>query len=376
MNIDIEKDYFIRALSCAANGDALETPSQELDWKRFFGLCKFHDVVNTVYFAIKDCENVPENVIRKFEEYFFITVAKQADEEHILKQIEARLAKLNIDLAYLKGKVIRELYPCKEMRYSSDIDILIRPENCEKVSQVMACLGFNQTFSGVNEDIYKKEPYLNIEFHKTLLSPITKVSRVYDYDFSKTRKVHDNIYKLSDNDLFIHTLVHIVQHMENGGIGVRFFLDIYLMKKNLRLDENYIKVNLEKYGLYEFYQNVIKLCSMWFSGQQGDETTLDFAQFVLNSGTYGTSASEYITYTDEKGGHPLLNRIFPPANVISFRYPIVLKKPYLLPFYRIKRLFEIKSPFGKLKAYFSSAKRNQIDMAVSTQKDLYSRIGL
>lgn len=368
--------YFIKAVKASLNGEVLSDPPENFDWVRFYNLCKFHGMISTVYFALKTNENVPKKVVSKFEEGMLVVFAKQTAESIELKKLEKQFFEKNISLLYLKGAVIRKYYPKAEMRASSDIDIFVKSEDIDSAKAIMLENGYDCKYDGVNEVVFKKPPLINIEIHKTFLSPITSVGKVYTYDFSAGVNKYNNVFVMSDNDLYIHTFLHIVQHMEDGGIGVRFFTDMYLLRKKLTIDKDYVSKKLKDFGVYDFYLHAVKLTDMWFENSPPNEITLKFADFVINSGAYGTNINSSINKVSEENGKDLLiKRLFPKKEIIAFRYPDVLTKPYELPFYWIKRFFEVKNPAEKLKV--TKEQRKQLTAQdIKSQKELLRDIGL
>ena len=108
------------------------------------------------------------------------------------------------------------------------------------------------------------------------------------------------------------------------------------------LDEAYLNTELEKLQLAEFRREAEKLAQMWFGGETlGDS---EMAEYVLTSGAYGTREhvlTKRIEQNSENGELNkwtyIRNRLFPDRYFMAYYYPEVEKKPYLLPWFWMKR---------------------------------------
>ena len=70
-------------------------------------------------------------------------------------------------------------------------------------------------------------------------------------------------------------------------------------------------------------------------------------EFIFNGGTYGTLNQGVLAEQVSSGGRGkyLIKRIFLPYEHLQIRYPEVKKHPILVPFYQVRRWFELL--FGK-----------------------------
>ena len=58
---------------------------------------------------------------------------------------------------------------------------------------------------------------------------------------------------MSLEDEYIYNLIHLVEHFQNGGVGIRFVMDVYIYNRIETIDWEYIEAELAKLGLWEFF---------------------------------------------------------------------------------------------------------------------------
>ena len=68
----------------------------------------------------------------------------------------------------LKGCLMKRLYPSPELRPMGDADILIRPEQYERIRLVVEKLGYDEQVESDHELIWHRKD-LNLELHKRLI---------------------------------------------------------------------------------------------------------------------------------------------------------------------------------------------------------------
>ena len=73
-----------------------------------------------------------------------------------------------LDYLLLKGCKMKQLYPQAEMRVMSDLDILIRPSQYERMKPIMRQLGFTEGIESDHELHWSKRK-IHVELHKRLI---------------------------------------------------------------------------------------------------------------------------------------------------------------------------------------------------------------
>ena len=123
------------------------------------------------------------------------------------------------------------------------------------------------------------------------------------------------------------------------------------------MDKDYIRGELAKMGLDEFYDNVQRTIAVWFDGAPADQITDHLTDRLFNTAVFGSqengSISEAYRKTknasaDGKEGNAkaaLFSRrfhlFFLPYSDMKMKYPVLVGWPILLPLFWIIRGFDI-----------------------------------
>ena len=169
----------------------------------------------------------------------------------------------------LKGSVLRPLYPEPWQRTSCDIDILVKPEDLERASQLLQ-KQYQYTYKGKSShDISLFSPEgMHLELHYDTIdegwaSDSRKVmARVWEYAHPVVEGSFR--YELSNELFWFYHIAHMARHFENGGCGVRPFVDLWIMKNKMPCDPKKYNALLEEGKLTRFAEAVVRLSDVWF----------------------------------------------------------------------------------------------------------------
>ena len=336
-------------------------PDFQIDWSKFFHFCMHHKVANMVYLSIKDF-NVPKEVLSKFRDVYSKLTFIEAKQEIYSTMVYSAFEDNEVSFLPVKGILIKKLYPVENYRSSGDIDILIKDSDFEKSCKVLESLGY-KTFEKPNKGndyhISYEKNSVHIELHSSLAP---KDSNFYDY-FNKSfhraylmenSKFH---YLLNNEDFYIYTLYHLYKHFVKGGVGVRYFLDMYLINEKMTFNNDYLNNELKKLGLFDFNETVKQLSQVFFENKSQDKRLTELSRFVYISGAHGEQtffAMSIISPKDtKKKGFYLTNKIkyfcdawFIGYDAMKERYKVLVNHKWLLPFCYIHKGFYtlIKKP--------------------------------
>jgi hypothetical protein len=136
-------------------------------------IAKAHQISTLVCFGAKTCKLADELAMdRLLVDAYQFTVISEVQIE-LVEKLTALFKKENIDYMLLKGASIKSIYPSPEMRVMSDIDILIKLEQYDKISKIMRLLGFDEVTQSDHELIWRKGR-LAVELHKRLIPSYNK----------------------------------------------------------------------------------------------------------------------------------------------------------------------------------------------------------
>ena len=270
----------------------------------------------------------------------------------LIRRIFRTFNENGIDYMPVKGCLMKQRYPKHEFRPMADADILIRPEQYDQIRALMKQLGF---FEGVesNHEYIWDSISLHVELHKRLMPSYNKDYYAYFGDgwrLASQRK--GTRYAMTPEDEFIYLFVHLAKHYRDGGVGCRQMVDLWMQRRSFPdLNEDYLRRELRKLRLLEFYDNVSKTLSVWFEGGEPDDVTDCITNFIFSAGAWGKEENHILSNAlkEQKivgsalGGTLLsaIKLVFPPYSGMVMHFPVLKKAPVLLPVMWMVRWWEL-----------------------------------
>ncbi|MEE0928717.1 MAG: nucleotidyltransferase family protein, partial [Acutalibacteraceae bacterium] len=254
-------------------------------------------------------------------------------QQFVITRLYEGLSKNKISYMPLKGALLKELYPREEMRVMSDVDILIRMEEYDTLSKCLKEMGFEEQYESDHELVWKKND-LTVEFHKHLIPSYNSdyygyFERVWD----RAVLCEGSRFALDRNDEFIYNFTHLAKHYRDGGIGVKHYIDLWLMLEKYSLDMEYIREELTKLHLERFFDNVMKTLRFWFAEGECDETVELILRHTFASGAYGSEDAHVMgrvalnVQIKQSRFGAVLRMVFPPVSVLHVTYKYLDKCP-------------------------------------------------
>ncbi|MBO5869162.1 MAG: nucleotidyltransferase family protein [Clostridia bacterium] len=308
-------------------------------------LSKKHDLAHIVASFLEKRGLIDNATVgQQFAKQKFLSVYRREQ----LDFEEERVCKLfydeQIEFIRLKGAVMKKLYPQIWMRTSSDVDILIKAQDRDKaVSLLVSKFGYILDSDAERDCSLISKSGMNLELHFGITSNDDKLDvilkRVWDFAY----RINEHEFALKDEFFIAYHIAHMQLHFTEGGCGVRPFIDLWLYKQNLEKCESEVISLLTESKSVDFYKGVKSLCEVWFGDKEHSELTELVENFVISGGVYGTRENLGATGTHKNGSYfkYLLNRIFMPKNKLRLIYPKIDKYPILIPYYQIKRWFNL-----------------------------------
>ncbi|MBP5237007.1 MAG: nucleotidyltransferase family protein [Clostridia bacterium] len=270
--------------------------------------------------------------------------------DHERAAVSARLNDAGIRYLFMKGSVIKDLYPKFGMREMVDCDILFDRDRASDVRDIMVSMGYAvETYDVSNHDIYVKKPVYCFEMHRELFDMNENPELAAYFENIKIilpDKVGDCCCRLSDEDLYLYLQAHDYSHYSFGGTGIRSLLDTYVFLKRYsdKIDWDYIEQETGKLGVSEFEKKNRSLAAHLFGGEELTAEDRKMLEYRLESGTMGTM--EHIVKNGVKNSgngfagkvRYVIGRLFPPLSEIRRYHPFFWKHKVLLPFFPIYRI--------------------------------------
>jgi len=261
-------------------------------------------------------------------------------------QIYEVLEEEKIAYVPLKGAVIRDFYPEAWMRTSGDIDILVREEDVERAKEsLIAKLNYRVVKNNYHDIAMVSPNNQLLELHFKILENEEKIDRMLGKVWDYVSPVEEGKfrYEMTNEYLLFHSYAHMLYHFINGGCGIRYVIDIWILEQKLDFDAKKLDEMLKVCEMNAFVAYARKLARVWFEGESHDRETSRMQMYIIEAGLFGDTESKVKarkTKTEGKGRY-LLQRIFIPYKEFCSSYPALEKYPILYPYYMVKRWFKI-----------------------------------
>ena len=370
----------------------------EANFKYIYDIAKLHSLQNILYYAILHYQkygyrDVNIDVLKQLTKDHQFAITRTAMQDAELELIEKILNEKKIKYSVLKGSVLKYLYPSSDMRSMTDIDIYFDKTKAKELKKILTGLGYAvESYKKGNHDAYLKEPFMNIEMHRELVSDIYEYSKYYADYFNKLVKAENSEYKylFNDEDFYLYHITHSAKHFSQGGTGIRTIIDHYIYLKNKQLNKDYLEEELKKLDLSLYESNLTKLSNFWFGNAEEYKKNkseydlmIKMSKFIFSSTTYGSIQHQILSgFIGEKELKNLksgkIKRIFrlafPTYKMMCAIYPVLKKWPILLPFMYIARMFNAifhrrKNVVSKLNAT-TNVTKEQIEEHKKTREEI------
>lgn len=348
MNMDdYSGRYFIEMTSAFLNGTSLRA-DRPVKWDEILYLARIQSMTGILGYMAQ-MEESEYKAEPKLAEQFFrmylhnLQVAVNRDVQ--CRRIMDALCEKKIRHIVMKGIVVRNYYPIKELRSMGDFDFVVHEEDVEEAEKILLEIGYQFLKQSGFVREYTMGDYC-AEIHTKLFSSVLKeknqnIIRYFDDAWEHTQPT-ENGFTMTLNEEYhlLFLLCHIAKHFYGGKCGIRMILDIavYLKHFSGTLDVGSIWRELEKLNLRQFAENIFGLCDSWFGVALPDFKS-DLHEpiygmlytFIVMGGMYGgvhrnSVARQYRMecekYSNKKRvflwGRILFQKIFPSAKKISY----------------------------------------------------------
>ncbi|MFT4143441.1 MAG: nucleotidyltransferase family protein [Mobilitalea sp.] len=311
---------------------------------------------------------LPQGLQRECFEQSTRLIIWQAKRTSAFLSVYDKLAEAGLKPFILKGLICRSIYGSyADHRPSSDEDIYIKKEDFPLTKKILTEQGFqmeqlevtDKLLSQVQEiSFFNKEIDLLLEVHLNVMGNENSVREKMNTYFEA---VHDNymsmeidghmIYTLNPTDHYLYLFLHFFKHFTLSGIGIRQVIDLFMFDKvyHNQIDWKVVEDRIQEVSAYKLYLDVMSIGKQYlgfsvdtYSGGYCVQTLLED---ILEGGCFGNESRDYslsaniaTSAMNEHNKLRLLRVAFPESRNLIKGYPILFKRPYLLPFIWIVRL--------------------------------------
>ncbi len=339
----MESQKLLQLIKCILNGlPVCDVPVTGQDWPGLIRLAQQHNIGSLLgcVLPMLSADQLPEAQEASLRRIAQAATVISSNQIYAAQQIQDAFEEHGIWHVMLKGLTTRQLYPASDMRSMNDLDILCKPQQQKQIRKVMEQLGYCDFQEGRQHDIYQGRPFVRVELHREMVAARSPFSRYYRniWDRCKPKPGYRFSCELSETDAFVYNLVHLAEHLEEGGVGIRFIADVYVYDHCDAVDRQRLQRELETLGIWQLYCNVSCLAACWFAPQRPSMTEQQEAlmkrlgDFVLSGGLFGSAADGSALAVQKEGRvRYFIKACFPGYGEMCSMYPWLRRWPVLLP---------------------------------------------
>ena len=319
------------------------TPTAE-ECEELAAFGKKQSILPIIYAGLKKMD-LPKNLLKTVDSARNKDLHQFVLHNDALSKIETALNEEQIPYIPLKGSVLRNLYPAPVMRTSCDIDVLVHEEDIDRaVATIEQATDFTMRKRNYH-DISLVNLVVHLELHfsiKENMENIDKLlSRVWDYAVLES----GSRYKLTPEFQLFHVIAHMSYHMVHGGLGIRPFMDLWLLRTKTIYDEKVVQQMCADCSILTFYEKCCKLVNAWMAGEQVPDELEMLENYALNGGVFGNRENALASkQRKHRGFSYFVHRVFMSRELLLTEYPEITEKPYLLPICQVKRWLRLLNP--------------------------------
>ena len=342
-----EYDFFFRLLSSVISGRPLSKEDRSLYAPAMLpeltALARHHDLAHLLALGLKN-NGLTDESSGALENEIFRAVFRYEQLNYELTRIRETLEQTQVPFIPLKGAVLRDYYPEPWMRTSCDVDVLVHEEDLDRATAALADALNYQIGEKSEHDIQiLTQSGQHIELHFNLIEdhPIRRASAVLGRVWDAAVR-HDGWtcwYEMPDELFYFYHIAHMAKHVENGGCGIRPFLDIWVMTHRVPHDRDKRGRLLADGGLSVFAGQAERLAEIWFGNGTRDDTACRLENYIVNGGVYGNLVNQMSVQQIRHGGklRYACAQIWLPYEALTRAYPSLEGKPQMLPLYELRR---------------------------------------
>ena len=358
----------------------------DVNWEAFLQLAQSHKLSALAYDGLKKSgENlspVPENILTVLHSTCMQAIARSVQMDGLRCRLEAGLQQRKVAHIFLKGAVLKYDYPVSALRTMSDMDILVHTEDYPAIDELARALGGVPEDGDGNHHSFIFPGRLHVEFHPNLLHHDTPIGAQINPGWQYARESGSFSKELTEEGLYLNTLCHMAHHMADGGIGIRFVLDVWVHRhlRKQAIDRAFVEQELARFGLLEFTKNIEALAEHWFSGSESAPFPAGLDEYIVTSGSHGTAQRAALNAVSMSAGgsrrSAMMGKAFYSRAEMEDRFPWVKGKPWLLPAAWCIRAFRVVTRRSHLLKDWVSTTGAVSDQEAAAQRELLNSFGI
>ncbi len=311
-----------------------------------YALASSHDMAHIVAAELDRLGLLGEDTVSAaLQKKRMLAIYRYEQLRYTLENLCRVLEEHQIPFLPLKGAVMRSLYPEPWMRTSCDIDILVHESNLSEVVELLKEKLTCKTEKRSTHDVSLfTESGVHIELHYHLvedgkaLRAADFLSRIWEHTESVPQCIWQK--RMTDSAFYFYHIAHMVKHFEEGGCGIRPFVDLWLLNRQMgNIEKEQCQEFLRQSGLSTFAKYAEEVAQMWLDGIPASDVGQQFGDLILCSGVYGKAENREALEYARRGGkwNWFWTRFFLPYDSLKTQYPVLIRHKWLLPVCQVRR---------------------------------------
>ena len=280
---------------------------------------------------------------KKFNDSILQSVNQYERYLDVRKQMDILLQ--NIDYLYLKGNAIAKYYVEPYLRYSGDLDIIVKDRFYEVFEELIRkdykCITrTKQECTLINKN------GITIDLHREFYLNEAKYEKVFINAYNKS-------HELNDDYQYIYLIIHTYKHISvYGQFEFRPYIDLYYLRD--KIDNDKVNSILKDIGLEIFNKRLNHFVDVLIHKEKEDIYDTQLKKYIIMyADDHGAKTRVLINSIGKSKIVYYLSRLFQPYELMKYEYPILEKKRWMLPLYYVVRLFKL------IKNIFFSSKQRK-----------------
>ncbi|OGL48241.1 MAG: hypothetical protein A3C43_04275 [Candidatus Schekmanbacteria bacterium RIFCSPHIGHO2_02_FULL_38_11] len=199
---------------CASNLDMIK---KGLNWEHIYETAKNHNVAPLMYPNLKELNNnhpIPQNILFKFRKSYHSNGIRNTRLYNELAILLKEFKENGIEVMFIKGAALAILvYKNIALRPMSDVDILIKKEDAEKVEEILVKNGYKEDIPLRRKYFSELFPYLS-PYVKTNILTVEIKWGLFGY-WPNGFKPGFNDFSKSSKFIIINNLTVLIPSIEN-----------------------------------------------------------------------------------------------------------------------------------------------------------------
>ena len=204
-------------LKCGLNGKTFDKKIE--NEKEFYYLSRDNGLIGLIYESV-DFSLQSEKLKTFMNRDFLAFVSSDEKQRNLIDLLMEIFDETKIKNVFLKGSVLKFLYPKTYNRGMGDIDVLVEDENLDVVDKVLKENGFILEHLSEQHNVYSYMD-LSVEVHPRLVRDFNnRFEKLFDKPWDEVLLVEGFHYKFHHEYIICYLLYHLAKHL--GGLATLF----------------------------------------------------------------------------------------------------------------------------------------------------------